>query len=190
MEEFKSLEELTKMDEKHRLMGVICGSVPSLDGMHKYLSDETLNEEVPDEIKGQFNVAKNMALYSYFHYALAPEVHLKTYTVIEHALRLKVNSKKRLMLKALIELAIKEQWITDAGFRHIDNPSAKNEWCKSMIKVIPSLRNSKAHGSTMLVGDCLHHISSCADFINQLFPSGQTRNKLSQQDASKAGASA
>jgi len=38
MEAFKSLEELTQMDEKHRLMGALSGSVPSLELMHKYLS--------------------------------------------------------------------------------------------------------------------------------------------------------
>lgn len=170
MEKFKSLEELTEMDEKHRLMGLVCGSIPNLEGMHIFLSKEVLNEETPDEIKGQFNVAKNMALYSYYFYALAPEVHLKTYSIIEHALRIKANPKKPMMLKALINHAVAQRWISDSGFRHIKTSSSDNEWCKSMVETIPSLRNSKAHGSTMLVGDCLHHISSCADFINQLFP--------------------
>ncbi|MGH1371462.1 MAG: hypothetical protein ACRBBW_05455 [Cellvibrionaceae bacterium] len=183
MEEFKSLEELTEMDEKHRLMAVICGSVPSLERMHKYLSEEVLNDEVPDKIKGQFNVAKNMALYSYYLYALAPEVHLKTYTVIEHALRLKTNPKKKMMLKALINHAVSQRWIKDSGFRHIESPSPDNQWCKSMVDVISDLRNSQAHGSSMLVGDCLHHISSCADFVNQLFPTSQTRNGSRKKNA-------
>jgi len=177
MEKFKSLEELTEMDEKHRLMGLVCGSIPNLKGMHEFLSEEVLNEETPDEIKGQFNVAKNMALYSYYFYALAPEVHLKTYSIIEHALRVKTNPKKPMMLKALINHALAQRWISDSGFRNIKNPSPDNEWCKSMVETIPSLRNSKAHGSTILVGDCLHHISSCADFINQLFPCKQKNNK-------------
>ena len=186
MEKFKSLEKLTEMDEKHKLMGAICGSVPSLEKMHKCLSQELLNNEVPDEIKGQFNVAKNMVLYSYYFYALAPEVHLKTYTVIEHALRLKVNPKKRMMLKALIKHAVSQRWINDSGFRHIENPSPNNEWCKSMVEVMPNLRNSKAHGSSMLVGDFLHHISSCADFVNRLFPASKARNNSSKKDAQEA----
>lgn len=190
MEKFKSLEELTNLDEKYRLIGGICGSLPNLEKMHDYLSKEILNEEVPDEIKGQFNVAKNMALYSYFFYALAPEVQLKTYTVIEHALRVKTNPKKPMMLKELINHAVSQRWVTDPGFRHIETQDSVNEWCKKMVEVIPILRNSKAHGSSMLVGDCLRHISSCADFVNQLFPGSQTRNKASQQDASTAGASA
>ncbi|MET0109122.1 MAG: hypothetical protein ABW084_09525 [Candidatus Thiodiazotropha sp.] len=190
MEEFKSLETLTIMDEKHKLMSVVCGYVPSLVGMHKYLADEELSDAVPEEIVGQFNVARNMALYSYFFYALSPEVHLKTYTIIEHALRIKTKPTKRVMLRTLIEHAIDEGWISDAGFRHLDNPSPINEWCKSMIGTIPKLRNSKAHGSTMLVGDCLHHISVCADFLNQLFPSSN-KSKLSDlQGGSNANVSA
>ena len=169
-EELKSLEVLTKMDEKHRLMGAVCGAVPDLEKMHQLLSQERLNDQVPEEIKGQFNVARNMALYTYFFYALAPEVHLKTYTLIEHALKLKLKPTKYLMLAKLLRIALDKEWISDAGFRHIENPSKNNPWCQAMLKGIPDLRNSQAHGSSMLIGDCIQHIAICADFINQLFP--------------------
>ncbi|UEQ03180.1 hypothetical protein LMS44_18120 [Halomonas profundus] len=165
MEELKSLDELTEMDEKHRLMGAVCGGVPSLEKMHDFLSQERLNRPVPEEIKGQFNVAKNMALYTYYFYALAPEVHLKIYTLIEYALKLKVKPEKHMMLGKLLRVALTNGWVSDAGFRHIENPSPDNEWCKAMLKGIPGLRNSQAHGSSMLAGDCLHHITVCADFI-------------------------
>ena len=56
----------------------------------------------PDEIKGQVNVAKNMAMYSYLFYTIAPEVQLKAYSIIEHALRIKVKPKKPMKLKALM----------------------------------------------------------------------------------------
>jgi transketolase len=51
----------------------------------------------------------------------------------------------------------------------IMTPSDENEWCKEMIKTLPSLRNKQAHGSNMLTPDCYHHICVCADIINQLF---------------------
>ena len=41
MEQLKSLDELTEMDEKHRLMGAVCGGVPSLEKMHDLLSQDT-----------------------------------------------------------------------------------------------------------------------------------------------------
>lgn len=180
MEEFKRLNELIEMDEKHRLKGMICGTIPSLEGMHQYLSEVTLNDEVPEDIKGQFNVARNMAIYTYFFYALAPEVHLKTYILIEYALATKANSEKSLSFKQLMGLAIQNEWIRDSGFRHIKDPSPNNEWCKSMVKTIPNLRNPQAHSPGLLVGDCLHHITTCADFINQLYPNIETRNKSVQ----------
>lgn len=179
MEEFKSLDKLTEMDEKHRLVGAISGSISILEQMHNYLANELLDCQVPDDIKGQFNVAKNMALYSYFFYALAPEVQLKTYAIIEQALRIKANPKRPMMLRALINHAVSQRWITDAGFSHLSNPSSSNTWCKSMPDVIADLRNSMAHGSSLLVGDFLHHVSVCADFINQLFTPIKTRNNAS-----------
>ncbi|WP_063332084.1 hypothetical protein [Marinomonas sp. TW1] len=120
MEKFKSLDELTKLDPKHEQLAMLTHALPDLEKTHHHLSQEVLNDTVPDELKGQFNVAKNMALYTYFFFALAPEVHLKTYTVIEHALRLKANTKKHLGLRKLLEIAVKEGWICDADFRHLE----------------------------------------------------------------------
>ena len=73
------------------------------------------------------------------------------------------------MLRELMLHAVNSGWIQDKGFRHIENPSDENEWCKEMIKTLPSLRNKQAHGSNMLTPDCYHHICVCADIINQLF---------------------
>ncbi|SFV88990.1 FIG00535739: hypothetical protein [hydrothermal vent metagenome] len=173
MEQFKRLDELTKIDVKHEDWARVTGQMLNLELLHKTLSKEILNKVVPDEIKGQFNVAKNMALYSYFFYALAPEVHLKSAVVTEYALRLRTKSKRRMTYKQLINHAVSQRWISDAGFRHINNPKPDNSWCKAMIEIAPSLRNSKAHGTTFLVNSCTREISICADFINQLFPDNQ-----------------
>ena len=163
-------------------MGAVCGFVPTLSGMHEYLDKETLSTRAPEKIKSQFNVARNMALYSYFLYSLAPEVHLKAYILIEQALANKAASEKELSFKQLLGVALKEGWISDAGFRHLKNPCPDNQWCKSLVKIVPGLRNNLAHSPGMLVGDCLHRISICADFINQLFPE-PTCNKSLKNDA-------
>lgn len=170
MEKFKKLEDVYDMDFRHRLMEVISGFAPTISELHQHLEKESINVSAPEKLKTQFNVARNMALYSYFLYSLAPEVQLKTYIIVEQALAVKANTVKELSFKQLLGLALKEGWISDAGFRHILNPSPENPWCKSLVKLIPSLRNPLAHNPEMLTGDCLHHISVCADFINQLFP--------------------
>lgn len=170
MEELKKLDELMKIDETHRLMGCLTGRFPNLELHPKIISAIALHDTVPEEIRGQFNVARNMALHQYFFYALAPEIQLKTYTIIEFALRLKANSARKLMLGALLEKAAKNGWIVDAGFRHIQNPLPENPYCTGLIKILPTLRNEAAHGSSNLTPDNIGHLEKCADLVNQLFP--------------------
>src|SRR4051812_5378871 len=94
MEELKKLDALSSMDEIHALIGGITGKVPDLAKRHAYIELITMHDGVPEVIRGQFNVARNMALYQYFMYSLAPEVQFKTYTIIEHALRLRNDRSK------------------------------------------------------------------------------------------------
>lgn len=176
MEELKKLDELTKIDEIHALIGQVTGRLPDLGRIHEYVSSITLHPDVPEEIHGQFNVARNMALYQYFFYALASEVQLKTYTVIEFALKIRAGSKgrygskgERLTLHYLVKLAVTEGWISDKGFRHIANPQPDNPYCNTLVAVLNKLRNEVAHGSDQLTPDCIGHIEKCADFVNQLF---------------------
>lgn len=168
MEEIKTLQNLLEMDERHELMAQITGHILDQDKLHRAVSSIKLNEEVPADIRCQFNVARNMAFYTYFLYSLAPVVQLKTYILIEHALKIK-NGKGKPPFKHLIRLAVENEWIQDSGFRHIEEPNVENEYCKSLIETLPNLRNEAAHGSNTLVGNCVFHLSSCADFINQLW---------------------
>ena len=180
MEEFKNLSEILEIDEKHILLSKVTGGLLDIELLHKTLYEIELNDNVPEEIKGQFNVARNMALYTYYFYALAPEVQHKTYTVIEYALKIRANSDKKLMLKKLLAKAVEEKWIIDSGFRHIENPDEENSYCKSLIKTLPDLRNAAAHGQSFLLPDCVGHIEKCADFVNQLFDENNSHNKASQ----------
>lgn len=176
MEEFKSLEEVTQIDSRHTSLAQLTGYIADLERMHSALAEIELNTEVPQDVRSQFNVARNMALYSYFLYSLATEVQLKTYIVIEFALRMKAKQEgiegkngRPLMLRQLLEIANKNKWIQDKGFRHIEDPSDDNPWCHDMINIISKLRNEQAHGSYKLTPDYYHHIRSCADLLNQLF---------------------
>lgn len=167
--DFKHLDELTKIDEKHLLVSQLTGRLVALDRLYQAVESIQLNATVPEDIRGQFNVAKNMALYTYFFYDLAPEVQHKTYTVIELALRQRAGSSKRMTLRSLVERAVSDGWIRDSGFRNIENPLPANPYCQSLIKILPELRNSSAHGSTALMPGTVKHLEICADLINQLF---------------------
>lgn len=170
MEEFKSLEELTNMDPQHQLHNDQ-GRPLSLKEMHDRLNNDLLNDYVPIEIKDQFNIIKNMALYSFFCASLTTEVQLKTYSLIEYALRLKIQPKKPMMFKALMQHALNEEWISDEGFRHVKNVGVDNQVCKSMIRQFPSFQSLRELGSHIVTSNkrCLEHVAICCDFINQIF---------------------
>lgn len=166
---FKRLEDLTKIDESHVLLAQMTGRVLDLDRLYRSVASIELNEGVPEDIRGQFNVARNMALYTYFCYDLAPEAQLKTFTVIELALRHRANNPKGKTLRPLLKLAVSQGWIRDSGFRHIKNPLPENPYSCSLIDTIPELRNESAHGSTNLSPETVWYLERCADLVNQLF---------------------
>lgn len=86
-----------------------------LASYHQSIQDIQLHAGVPQTVRGQFDIARNMALYSCFFYALGAEVQLKAYNVIEHALRIKCN-RQDLMLRQLLNLANEKNWLRDSGF--------------------------------------------------------------------------
>lgn len=183
MEEFKKLGEVFQKDSKHGFLDQASTQAYELEGLHKCLAHFELGPAVPDDIRGQFNVARNMAIYTYFLYALAPEVHLKTYTVMEYALRVRSGAPKEKSFKQILKQAVSEGWIRDSGFQHLEEPSKANTYCKSLIDILPRMRNSLAHGSSMLDPSCLGHIQKCCDFVNQLFKDEPEHNKQKQTDA-------
>lgn len=99
------------MDIAHLHFGHITGRVPNIEKCHKALSEIELHAGVPEDVRGQFNVARNMALYQYFMYALAPEVQMKTFSVIELALRRRLEPANRSGLASLS----KKPWSWDCS---------------------------------------------------------------------------
>jgi hypothetical protein len=170
MEQFKAYEEIKRMDQSHALLAQITGYIPSLPKLHAALAEIELHDGVPEDVRGQFNVARNMALYTYFHYAMAPEVQMKTYSVIELGLKRRLPHMAKRTLAPLLREAVAQGLLSDSGFRHLPTPDPGNSYSQSLITVLPDLRNSSAHGSTNLNSDCVGHIEKCADLINQLFP--------------------
>ena len=170
MEQFKAFDEINRIDDRHILISPFTGGVLSLELLHSAVSKFELHLGVPEDIRSQFNVARNMALYTYYHFALAPEVQMKTFAVIELALKCRFPEPPKQKLFALITKAVEEGLVKDSGFSHLSVKNLSNDYSKTLIKIIPALRNSLAHGSTALTHESVGHIQTCADFINQLFP--------------------
>jgi hypothetical protein len=168
MDSFKAFTDITSIDPQHLFLERMGGKKLELQSYHREIEALTLHQGVPQVIFGQFNIARNMALYSFFFYSLGAEVQLKACSVIEHALRIRAN-RQDLMLRQLLTLANEKNWLSDACFRHVKDPDRANKYCRSLERILPQQRNESAHGVPPLVWDCVGHIERCADLINQLF---------------------
>ncbi len=168
MDSFKRFDEILCIDKQHLFLQKMGGNEIELASHHQKIAAIELHSGVPQTIRGQFNIARNMALYSFFFYSLGAEVQLKASSVIEYALRIKSN-RPELMLRQLLTLANEKNWLRDSGFRHAKEPSDSNKYCASLVRILPQQRNESAHGVPPLVWDCVSHIERCADLVNQLF---------------------
>lgn len=157
------------MDERHHLLGQVIDGVPTLERLHFIVSEIRMHDGVPQAVREQFNIARNMALYTYFMMTLAPEVQFKTFRIIEQALRIRANASARDSLKSILDRAETEGWLADSGFRHIASPSLENVYCIRLFESLRRLRNNFAHGGATLTPDSAIYLSVCADFVNQLF---------------------
>ncbi|MBT5388777.1 MAG: hypothetical protein HOL11_08240, partial [Porticoccaceae bacterium] len=104
MDSFKAFTDITSIDPQHLFLERMGGKKLELQSYHREIEALTLHQGVPQVIFGQFNIARNMALYSFFFYSLGAEVQLKACSVIEHALRIRAN-RQDLMLRQLLTLA-------------------------------------------------------------------------------------
>ncbi|MDA9840098.1 hypothetical protein N9B97_04820 [Porticoccaceae bacterium] len=82
MDSFKPFDQITSVDKQHLFLQKMGGKEMDLLSHHRTLRAIQLHTGVPQIIRGQFNIARNMALYSYFFYSLGSEVQLKACSVI------------------------------------------------------------------------------------------------------------
>lgn len=164
MESFVDYNQIMDRDARH------AGYHFTLRDLYESVSSVKLSENVPEVIHSQLNVAKNMAVYSYYLYSLAPEVGLKSFRIIELALKIKYPEMEKSGLKRLLTRAVKDGLLQDEGFSICDGASQDNEYSKSLIETIPDLRNSLSHGSPMLHPQCVRFLVTASELINQLFP--------------------
>ncbi len=167
------------------------------DDWYAHISLIRLSESVPREIREQFDTARNTLLYSWFSYRLRTVGLLYSYTVVENALRerLQVKSKRGPGLGALLRKAVANGLLNDSGFcvpragRHqsfkhegdhlicevtYDPPPLsdlrhRTTYVTQLCESIPRLRNSLAHGEPELFCDVLTPLMVHAALINMLF---------------------
>lgn len=176
MEKFKKFEELLEPDARNTYFKIQNRETGEIsDFTLKYIYDEIefvkLDERyvINEDIISQFNVAKNLAVYTWFSYSFHQIVELKAFSVVEMAFKDIYNNKKS-SLNSLIKRAVKEKLLIDEEFIHLKNLS---KFDKSFVDNLPfyisTLRNTLAHGSTDLHNQSLKTLHICKDIINQLY---------------------
>lgn len=183
MEEFIKFEEIIEPDGRHELIDQLTGARLTLESLYQTLDGIKLLKSVPEELQSQFNVTKNLAIYTWYSYSLDPVAQLKTYILIEHALKIRFE-RDNWPFPKLIKKAISRGWVKDSAFSHIEaDPKDDTKYVRSMIEVLPNLRNSAAHGSNGLHQNAVRYIQICADWINQIFSPDHDYNQARKADA-------
>lgn len=72
MEQLKSFEEIIKPDDQHSLIDQVTGTRLILRSLYSAIEEIELNESVPEKIRSQFNVARNLAIYTWYSYSFDP----------------------------------------------------------------------------------------------------------------------
>ncbi|HKO98126.1 MAG TPA: hypothetical protein VJU86_14105 [Pyrinomonadaceae bacterium] len=103
MEQLKALEEVCQPDVRYRNrvdLDLTTGAVSetTIQSLYSVIEPIRLNKKVPEELRNHFEVAGNLALYSWFVYPFNVVAAMHAYSTLEMALKQKVG-KKRISLK-------------------------------------------------------------------------------------------
>ena len=178
MEELKKLEEITLPDSRNTHYVLINQQTGQqrkycLQDLYDVVKSIEIRDDVPEDVRSQFNVARNISLYSWFCYSFHNVADMKIFSTLEMALRIKLcREDSRDGLFNLIEMSVKRGLIKDRHFSHIRAQLTNLEsssYVENLPKLIAYFRNDGAHGSTMLYDGAIMNLRICADFINQIF---------------------
>lgn len=187
MEELKPLDRVLERDDRLSYFGV------TLEYLHGRAAAIVISAAAPEKVHDQFTIARNALVYSWFFYPFQPVAFLYSIFAIEVALSARVEAAKPGMfagprdptLYPLLEYALKQRWITDAGFdlpepgtaqvpdkiaQRYPNIPADQRFSYSLLEVLVDLRNDLAHGEYMLTPNMASLLDRGAEIINQLFP--------------------
>ncbi len=182
MEDFKKNDEINLPDERNLLFGSINTETGKFDRLtleriYRAVELVELSERAPESVRSQFNVAKNLAVYTWYSYSFNQISELKAYSCVEMALKDRLG-KHKYGFRGLIKKAVTLGLIQDKGFEVVREPSDSNEYSEGLIDIIPNLRNELAHGSTTLHPGAVFTLQWCSDFINQLYENDFDKSSL------------
>lgn len=160
MERLKRLEDICRPDERYQNrvdIDLSTGAVTptTVESIYVLVEKIKLGAGVPDEVRSHFEIARNLALYSWFVYSFNVVAGMQAFASLEMAVRIKTNATKDNNFYDLLEKVF---------------PGRELAPGISLRKAITKMRNDLAHGSSMMHGQGISGLRFCADLINELFP--------------------
>jgi len=163
MEKLKPREEVLSPDVRYlnrvnldHSNGVV--SEMTIDTIYEELEQIQLNPTVPESVRSHFEIARNLAVYSWFVYSFNVVAAMQAFASLEMAVKEKTGDKKG-SLKSQLDKVFKGRQFVSGFAPPVD-----------LSKAISWLRNDLAHGSPTLHGQGLTFLRTCAELINELFP--------------------
>lgn len=162
MEKLKSLEEVCQPDVRYRNrvdLDLTTGeaSETTIQSLYSVIEPITLGEKVPYEVRSHFEIARNLALYSWFVYSFNVVAAMQAYASLELALKQKTG-KSRVKFRKTLDNTFQGRLLSSSV-----GPPMK------LAQVISELRNDLAHGTTTMHGQGIAVLATCAELINELF---------------------
>ena len=164
----KAPEDLARPDPRY-LPGTPLDGVTGqrIEDLHSLMAPLELLPSVPEEVRWQFDTARNAFVYSWYCYDLVTLAEMHAYGALENGLRLRAERAKLLPkrkgLQALIKNACDHGWLVRSEW---DAPDAPN-----LLDMIVLLRNHIGHGQPQLFQQLsVESVRLCMEVLNRLFP--------------------
>lgn len=159
MEQLKRLEDICRPDERYSnrvdLDHTTGTATPmTVESIYSLVEPIRLNATAPEQVRSHFEVARNLAVYSWFVYSFHEVAVMQAMASLEMAARAKTGESET-PFKNLLEKLF---------------PGSEFAPGISLGKAITYFRNELAHGSSMLTGQSVMFLHRCSELINELYP--------------------
>jgi hypothetical protein len=172
----KSISSILECDPRFRDLIVVDAGVTrpmAIADLHAMIEPIQLSDAVPEEIRREFDTARNAFVYSWFVYEFTTLTELAGYTVLELALRRRLdpappNTTKSPGLSRLLQQATDKGYLKRSDFE-VPSPSG-NGGVACQLDFLPLPRNHVAHGNIHLLPQgALESLRLCRDVIDKLY---------------------
>lgn len=141
----KSLAEITAPDVRQSFF------IGSLADIHSELSETTLHEQVPLNVRQLFETAKNVSLYSWFVYPFHQVSEMVAYAALELALSTKAgfvefsgpDAPRAPTLAPLLLQAQKEGWIKSSNYPSLHERAVGRARFVRLIPIIAEMKDEE-----------------------------------------------